>query len=166
MERYALVISVFAAACTATPAEPGEPAEPEAATATAVSELGNACTIQCRDAYTRCNAACLRNPNPNCETSCDSRFLNCMRVCGCPFSEEFDRTVFDHSEPTNTIVCVGPPLGNGFSYRKINMFSRTEHVRRTLDCDGLTTETVLSSTVFPSGTCYSSLFPAQTCTLT
>jgi hypothetical protein len=168
MKRYALAISLFAAvACTTTPADPGETAAPgeaaEPATSTAISELGNLCTIQCRNGYTQCNSACLRNPNPNCETNCDTRFLNCMRVCGCPFSEEFDTFSHDHSEQTNEFLCIGPATGPGFTYRKINMFTRRDHIRRTLGCDGLTTETVVSSTVFLDGPCYRSLFPASSC---
>jgi len=151
-------------ACTETPAPPGDRSEP--ATSTEISALGNACTIQCRNANIQCNSVCLRNPRPNCEENCDTRFLNCMRSCGCPFSEEFDVTSFDHSTPTNTFVCVGPPNRNGFTYQRYDWFGRTDHKRRTLECDGTTTETTLSSTVFFDGPCYRKLFPDQGCTLT
>jgi hypothetical protein len=167
MKGFAFAISLFAAAaCTTTPAEPGEPGEPgaaEPAISTAISALGNACTIQCRNSYMQCNSVCERFPRPNCEENCDARFANCMRACGCPFSEEFDRTSFDHAEQTNSFLCVGPTSGSGFTHRRINIFNRTDRIRRTLGCDGLTTETVLSSNVFFAGPCYNRLFPDQSC---
>jgi hypothetical protein len=89
-----------------------------------------------------------------------------MHACGCPISQEFDRVSFDHADPTNTFICVGPVFGSGVVYQQYNTFQRTDHIRDTLQCDGTTTETVVSSTVTSSGSCFHRLFPDVSCGLT
>lgn len=164
--RLFVVCLIAIAACAQGPGgssdrESSDRSEPD--TSVVSSELGNACTIQCRNANLQCNSVCERFPRPNCEENCDARFLNCMRACGCPFTEEFDRTVGDHADPTNQFICVGDVPRAGLTYQVYNTFIRTEHVRRTLSCDNVTSEVVLSSVVSPSGPCSHRLFPDLSC---
>lgn len=154
MRQY--VFAIFAITACTTP-----PAEPEASQAT--GELGSSCTLQCSNAQLQCEATCERFPRPSCEENCDTRFDNCMHACGCPFTEEIDRTSFDHADATASFLCVGSFPNPGKRYQVYNFFDRTDHVRRTLQCDGSTTETVLSSTVTAAGQCTHKLFPDQTC---
>ena len=164
--RLLVVFLIAAAACAQGPGEPtdresSDRSAPE--TSVVSSELGNACTIQCRNAQLQCDSTCERFPRPSCEENCDARFGNCMRACGCPFTEEFDRTVGDHADPTSQFLCVGDVPKPGLRYQVYNTFTRTEHVRRTLDCEGFTSEVVLSSVVSPSGPCSHRVFPDQSC---
>lgn len=151
---------IATAACTEVTTEPFAPEE---TASVAVSELGNACTLQCRNAWLQCNATCDRFPRPGCEENCDARLVNCMRVCGCPFVEEFDRVVADHVEATSTFLCVGDFPNPGLVHQVFNLFKRTERVRRTLQCDGAISETVLSAVVSSDGQCASRLFPPVGC---
>jgi hypothetical protein len=161
MKLCVLAMCLTAAAC-ATPIEtPDQPA-----TSSETSALGNACSVSCRNASIQCNATCDRFPRPNCEENCDQRFSNCMHVCGCPFTDTFDRVSPDHADATSTFICVGPLNSSGVVYQRYNTFVRTDHIQETLQCDGLTTQTVLSSTVSSAGPCYHRLFPDQTCVLT
>lgn len=152
------IFAIFAIVTTACAAPPAEP-EPE----TATSELGNSCTLQCNNAQLQCESTCERFPRPGCEDSCDTRFINCMHACGCPFTEEFDRTTFDHADATSTFPCAGTFPNPGKRYQAYNLFNRVDHVQRTLQCDGSTTETVLSSSVVAAGQCSHKLFPDQAC---
>lgn len=162
MKYNVLVMCLIAIAACAEGSTELRAAEPE--TSMAVSELGNACTLQCRNGNIQCNATCERFPRPNCEENCDARLLNCMRACGCPFHENFDRVFADHSEPTNTFICVGNRGNLGVRYRVHNLFNRVEHWRRTLQCDGLTTESLVSTEIVFDGTCTSRIFPEISCT--
>jgi hypothetical protein len=159
MKRIACSICLMAAAACASVT--GSPEPP--ATSSDVSELGNSCSVSCNNARTQCEATCERFPRPNCETSCDQRFSNCMHACGCPFSEESDHVSFDHADPTSTLLCVGPFNARGVYYQQYNTFQRTDHVRDTLQCDGTFTEIVLSSTVSAAGPCFHRLFPDSPC---
>ena len=153
---FAICLVVAGACSTATP-----PDQPTTLSDTAA--LGNACTIQCNNASIQCNATCDRNPRPNCEQSCDQRFLSCMEVCGCPFNQDTFQTSFDHLEATSATVCVGTG-SSGIAYRVYNIFNRTDDVRTTLQCDGTTTSAVVSSTVAPTGTtCDIAVSPTATC---
>lgn len=158
MKLCGLAMCLTAAAC-ATPIGTADPP----ATSSETSELVTACTVQCNNAWLQCNSVCERFPRPNCEESCDQRLSNCMQACGCPISQESDRVSFDHADPTNTFLCVGPVFGSGVLYQQYNTFQRTDHIRDTLECDGTTTETVVSSTVTSSGTCFHRLFPDLSC---
>jgi hypothetical protein len=160
MKTILLVTWTVIAACAANPAPP---ALDEPTTSMATSEVTNACANQCNTASIQCFATCDRFPNPNCESRCDQRFANCMQACGCPFNSEFDRVTFDHAVAVNTFVCIGPLNHAGVYYQQYNEFQRTDHVRETLQCDGLTTQTVLSSTVSPAGPCLVRLFPDVSC---
>jgi hypothetical protein len=95
--------------------------------------------------------------------NCDTRLANCLRACGCPFVEEFDRVTLDHADPTSTLLCVGNIPNPGVLYQVFNTFKRTDHVRQTLQCDSTLTEVVLSSVVSPNGACTHRLFPDQSC---
>jgi hypothetical protein len=171
MRRFA--IAVFLTMMTACAIEDtgssdsGEPevsapvAEPE--TSSTSASLVNACANQCRNSSNQCFATCDRFPNPFCESRCEQRFANCMQACGCPFSAEFTRITIDHVVPRGIFLCVGPAAAPGFVHQVYDMFQRTERVRETLQCDGLTTEVVLSSTVSPAGTCNRRLFPDVPC---
>lgn len=150
------LIAVTACSAVADSPEP-------AATSSATSELGNSCTVACNDARLRCEATCERFPRPSCEENCDQRFSNCMHVCGCPFNEEFDRVSFDHADATQLFLCVGPIGKQGVSYQRYDLFDRVDHVRDTLQCDGTTTETVVSSTVISAGPCFHRLVPDFVC---
>jgi hypothetical protein len=156
---------LYIALTVAIPACAGSPEDPELRTpaiASMTSELGNQCTIQCNNANVQCNATCERFPRPGCEDKCDQRFLNCMATCGCPFNNEFDRTVFDHATRTVGTLCVGPPFSPGVIYQRYNLFTRTEHVRETLQCDGSISQVVLSSTVSAPQVCFhDDFFPSS-----
>ena len=159
MKLCVLAMCLLTAAACATPiGTSGEPA-----TSSETSELGNACTVSCNNASTQCFATCDRFPRPNCEENCDTRFSNCMHACGCPFSDTFDSTSFDHADATSTFLCVGPVNSSGVVYQQYNTFQRTDHVQETLQCDGTIVDTVLSSTVTSSGACYHRLFPDVSC---
>lgn len=77
MKLCVLAMCLFAAACV-TPIETPEPP----ATSSDSSEIQNACTVSCNNAWLQCNAVCERFPRPNCEESCDQRLANCLAVCG------------------------------------------------------------------------------------
>lgn len=137
---------ILTAACAAS----GDPPEPTAvgATASVASELTNACTVQCNNAWLQCNATCERFPRPSCEASCDQRLATCDASCGCPSTREFDRVVFDHAIQRPGSTCVGDvQTSTGLQYGHYDKFTRTEHVRETLQCDGSKTQTVLSFVV-------------------
>jgi len=132
-------------------------------TSSDTAALGNACTIQCNNASIQCNATCDRNPRPNCEQSCDQRLLNCMQACGCPFSQDTFQTTFDHLQATSNTLCVGSG-SSGIAYRVYNIFDRTDDIRTTLQCDGTTTSSVVSSTVAATGlTCDGAVSPTAAC---
>jgi hypothetical protein len=158
----ATCLVVLAACAAEVPATAPAPAV-EPATSVATADIGTACTNQCTNAANQCQATCDRFPRPNCEENCDNRFSNCMHACGCPISNEFDQVSLDHTDPTNQFLCVGPINANGLSYQKYNLFQRTDHIRETLQCDGLITQTVLSSTVSSAGPCFHKLFPNAPC---
>ncbi len=163
MKSKVVVMCVMVLAACATQASEPLVSSEEPDPASVESELGNACTLQCGNANLQCNATCERFPRPGCEESCDTRLANCLRSCGCPFTEDFTRVVFDHATATNNFLCVGSFPGAGVAYQVFNLFKRTEQVRRTLQCDNTTTETVLSSVVSPDGSCTHRLFPDQPC---
>jgi hypothetical protein len=162
MKIYSLVMCVTVlAACTAGPG--AQPGDSEVAISSDTSEITNACANQCTTNLAQCEANCNRFPNPFCESRCDQRFANCMRACGCPFVEEFDRISPAPSVPTNTFLCVGPRGGSGFRYRQINTFVRIDRIRQVLQCDGSITETVISSTIGSTGACYILVVPEEGC---
>jgi hypothetical protein len=151
-----IICLVTAGACAAT-------ATPEpSTTSSSTAALGNACTIQCNNASIQCNAVCDRNPRPNCEDNCDQRFSSCMQACGCPFSQDTFQTTFDHLVPTTTTLCVGTGT-SGVAYRVYGMVNRTDDTRTTLQCDGTTTTSTVSSTFTQSGTCDGAISPAMAC---
>ena len=159
MKTGVLSLCLIAVTACASALESPEPL----ATSSAASELGNGCSVSCNNARAQCEATCERFPRPNCETNCDTRFSNCMHVCGCPFNEEFDRVSFDHADAVNAGLCVGPFNKPGVFYQQYNLFDRTDHVRDTLQCDGTITEAVVSSTVSSAGPCFHRLFPDSPC---
>lgn len=150
---FALFLSLICA-CATPPEEPRGTEAPPTATRTAA--LGNACTTQCGSAASQCNATCDRFPRPNCEQNCDARYLNCMTACGCPLSTTYDVTVFDHDVLLSDGLCVGRLNKPGILYREYQHYTRTDHYRETLACDGTTTTTLDSSTLNAPTTCYAS----------
>lgn len=158
MKTYVFAICLVVAGACSTTALPDPPT-----TSSDTAALGNACTISCNNASIQCNATCDRNPRPNCEQSCDQRLLNCMQACGCPFNEDTFTTTFDHLEATSAIICAGTG-SSGTAYRVYNIFDRTDDVRRTLQCDGTTTSSLVSSTVAATGlTCDGEVPPPSGC---
>jgi hypothetical protein len=157
MKVCGFIIYLAAAAACAAAASPDQPT-----TSSSTAALGNACTIQCNNASIQCNAVCDRNPRPNCEENCDQRLSNCMQACGCPFSQDTFQTTFDHLQPTTTTLCVGTGT-SGLAYRVYGMVNRTDDIRTTLQCDGTTTSSVVSSSFTQSGTCDGAISPATTC---
>lgn len=162
MKIYSLVMCVVVIAACATGSGP-LPDDTEPAASSDTSEITNGCANTCFSNLAQCEANCNRFPNPFCESRCDQRFANCMQACGCPFVEEFDRISPLPSVPTNTFICVGPSSGSGLRYRKIDTFVRIDRIRQVQQCDGSITETVISSTIGSTGSCYVVVVPAQTC---
>jgi len=160
MKRIILALSLCAvAACTGGAAEPPDRGEPTTLTS---SELSNACANQCATAQASCEATCERFPNPNCLPRCDSRFASCMVACGCPFNNDYDVVSFDHVVATSNTVCLGTS-SSGTTNRVYTVYNRTDHMRETLQCDGSTTQTVLSSSVAAAGTCVAPVPPPSGC---
>jgi hypothetical protein len=159
MSALSLSLCVLAGCASGAP-EPGDAGEPT--TSAASSALSNTCANQCTATQASCEATCERFPNPNCLPRCDTRFATCMQTCGCPFNHDYDVVSFDHASPTSNTVCIGTS-SSATTNRVYTVYNRTDHMRETLQCDGSTTLTLLSSSVAAGDSCVAPVPPPSGC---
>lgn len=117
-----------------------------------------ACVYQCEQAELSCENYCLSNPNPLCEDRCDTRFHNCLQVCGCPVAvRELWITTTYVGYTAGPRVCLfdvdgGRPTTDGHYYDRRTEIYKNEHYVDVVQCDGTHT-TVLGSVDYTYKSC-------------
>ncbi len=121
------------------------------------AKLTNAgCVSQCQQTYTTCDNNCLRNPNPICESHCDSQHSACLQSCNCPVVTQdwTTTTVFSDVAGPLPLRC----LSDGNYYRQYTRTYKNEHYQTVAQCDGDTTQGIVG-VYYTTKTCWKITLP-------
>jgi hypothetical protein len=122
-----------------------------------------ACTQTCWNNWRTCDSFCLSRPRPNCEENCEARYNLCMANCECPTTSDSTAvTIIPQTYTGQACVQDGPNSPTNAWFDRYTSQYKTTTTRRTENCDGSVTYTVVNVTYSAGPYCYRQpVFPSS-----